>query len=122
MVLSQVGHADVDWTLIKHIDLPAQPLDIAPSEDGKLIFILVQGEILVYSISEDKVSSRIPVDKDIDRVTYSERNKALILSGGSSKTLKMIRVDEIYNIDISGLPVKGSPDAPVTITVFDDYQ
>ena len=117
-----IVHADVDWTAIKQIDLGAQPLDIATSEDGTLIFVLAPGEILVYSIPKNKITSRIPVDKDFDRVIHSAKNNTLILTSSSSNTLKIIRVDRIYDIDISGLPFQGPENAPVTIAIFDDYQ
>jgi len=119
---SQIVYADIDWSIIKQIDLNAQPLDIAASADGRLIFVLAEGEILVYSISENKVTNRIPIDKDFDRVTLSDKRNALIISSSSSKKLKMIRVDRIYKIDISGHPFKGPADAPVTIVSFHDYQ
>ncbi len=119
---SQIVYADIDWSIIKQIDLNAQPLDIAASADGRLIFVLAEGEILVYSISENKVTNRIPIDKDFDRVTLSDKRNALIISSSSSKRLKMIRVDRIYKIDISGHPFKGPADAPLTIVSFNDYQ
>jgi hypothetical protein len=119
---SPIIHADVDWTIIEQINLKAQPLDIAASVDGRLIFILAPGEILVYSISEDKVTNRIPIDKDFDRITYSEKNNTLILTSSSSKTLSIIQGNRIHKIDLSGLPFKGPADAAVTIAVFDDYQ
>ena len=28
----------------------------------------------------------------------------------------------VHKIDVTGLPFKGPPDAPVTVTVFSDYQ
>ena len=115
-------HADVDWTLVKQANLGVQPLDIATSDDGQLIFVLAKGEILVYSIAQDKVTNRIPIDKGFDRITYAGRINALILTGGPSKSLKVILVETIQNIVIDGHPVKGPPDAPVTIAVFDDYQ
>ena len=114
--------AEVDWTLLKQIDLSARPLDIAVSTDGKLIFILTPGEILVYSESKNKVTNRIPVEMGYDKVTYSGRNNTLILTSSTANTLKIIRVDRIYAIDIAGLPFKGPANAPVTIAVFDDYQ
>ena len=114
--------AEIDTTLIKQTKLDVQPLDIATSEDGKLIFILARGEVLVYSIDEDKVANRISIDKNFDKVTYAAKNNVLILTSSSSKTLKIIQVDLIYNIALDGLPFKGPSDAAVTIAVFDDYQ
>ena len=60
-------YSEIDWTLKKQINLNVQPLDIATSTDGKLIFVLAPGEVLVYSIAEGKVANRIPIDKDFDR-------------------------------------------------------
>ncbi len=114
--------AEIDLTLIKQTNLDVQPLDIAASVDGKTIYVLARGEILVYSIDEDKVSSRIPIDKNFDKLTYAAKNNVLILTSSSSKTLKIIQVDFIYKIAIDGLPFKGPADAPVTIAVFEDYQ
>jgi len=119
---SQIVHADVDWAIIKQINLGAKPLDIAASGDGKSIFILVPGEILIYSISEDRVTNRIPIDKDFDRITHSEKTNTLILTSSSSKRLKIIQGEPIHKIDLSGLPFKGPADAAVTVAVFDDYQ
>ena len=118
----QFIYAEIDLTLIKQTNLNVQPLDIATSADGKLIFVLARGEILVYSIAESKVANRISIDKNFDRVTYAGKNNVLILTSSSSKTLKIIQVDFIYNIALDGLPFKGPADAAVTIAVFDDYQ
>ena len=122
ILVPQFSYAEIDTTLIKQTNLDVQPLDIAASVDGKMIYVLAQGEILVYSIDEGKVSNRIPIDKDFDKLTYAAKNNVLILTSRSSKTLKIIQVDFIYNIAIDGLPFKGPANAAVTIAVFDDYQ
>jgi hypothetical protein len=118
----QLIYAELDLTLINQTNLDVKPLDIAASVDGKSIYILARGEILIYSIDEGKVSNRIPIDKDFDKLTYSARNNVLILTSSESKTLKIIQVDVIYKIAVDGLPFKGPANAPVTIAVFDDYQ
>lgn len=122
LLIPGIVHADIDWTIVKQIDLNIQPIDVAASEDGKLIFMLTLGEVVVFSSSKNMIETRIPVDKEFDRVTYSGKNNTLILTSSSSKTLNLIRLDQIYDIDISGLPFKGPASAPVTIAVFDDYQ
>ena len=118
----QFIYAEIDLTLIKQTNLGVQPLDIATSDDGKLIFILAQGEILVYSIAEGKVAIRVSIDKDFDRVTYAGKENFLILTSSSSQTLKILKLDFKYKIALDGLPFKGPADAAVTIAVFDDYQ
>jgi len=114
--------AEVEWTIKKQLNLEAPPLDIFPSADGQWIFILAPGEVLVYSIAEDKVMNRIPVDKAFDRLTYSAKSNTLVLSSRSEKILKIIRLEVIYKIDISQLPFKGPKHARVTIAIFSDYQ
>ena len=118
----QFVYAEIDLTLIKQTNLDVQPLDTATSADGKLIFVLARGEILVYSIAEDKVTNRMPIDKNFDRLTYAGKNNVLILTSSISKTLKIFQVDMIHAIALSGLAFKGPADAAVTIAVFDDYQ
>lgn len=121
-LMPQLVHADIDWTIKRHLNLEAPPLDIATTPDGQWIFILTPGEILVYSISENKVMNRIPVDKACDRLTHSARDNTLIVTSGSKKTLKMIQLERVQKIVISGLPLQGPEHAPVTIAVFSDYQ
>ena len=122
ILVPQFSYAEIDTTLIKQTNLDVKPLDIAASVDGKMIYVLAQGEILVYSIDEGKVSNRIPIDKDFDKLTYADKNNVLILTSSSSKKLKIIQVDFIYHIALDGLPFKGPANAAVTIAVFDDYQ
>jgi hypothetical protein len=107
---------------MEDIKLDVGPLDVATSTDGKLVFLLAPGKLLVYSVPEKKVTKSLVVDADFDRVTYSEGSKLLILTGSTSKRLRIVRVEPIQEIDISGHPFKGPSDAPVTVAVFDDYQ
>lgn len=118
----QFIHADVEWRVIKEIELKDQPLDMVNAMDGKTIFILVPGEVLVQDMKSNDISQRIPVGKEFDRLTHSPRNNTLILSSSTSKTLKMIQLESIYEFDYSGLPYLGPKDAPVTIAAFSDYQ
>jgi len=46
----QIVQADLEWRIIKDLDLKTTPRDVAPSADGQLIYILTPGEILVYSV------------------------------------------------------------------------
>jgi hypothetical protein len=120
--LPQLLAANVEWTPQNPLEIGASTLDIATSLDGRWIFVLVPGEILVYSVSDKKVVNRIPVDKAFDKLTHSPRTNTLILGSGTEKTLKIIGLEVIQNIVIAGLPVKGPQGAPVTIAVFGDYQ
>jgi len=122
MCVPRLFGIDVEWRIKKELNLEASPLDVFTSADGQWIYILVPGEVLVYSVSEDKVVNRIPVDKAFDRLTHSAKTNTLVLSSQSGRILKIIQLEVIHKIDISGLPFKGSENAPVTMAVFSDYQ
>jgi hypothetical protein len=55
-------------------------------------------------------------------LAYSPKENELVLTSTAGKKLQIIRLDPVYDIDISGLPFKGPENAPVTIAVFSDYQ
>ncbi len=120
----QIARGEMDWRIIKELDLKVSPLDIAPSADGRRLFILTPGEILVYAIAEGKISDRIRVSKEFDRIAASPSPRAdiLTLTSSTQKTLQMIMLEAVQKINITGLPFKGSADAFVTIAVFTDYQ
>jgi DNA-binding beta-propeller fold protein YncE len=115
-------HAAAELTPLKELDLKARPLDVATAPDGQKLFVLTPGEILVYSVPEGAVTDRIPVAKDFDRIAFSPQGNTLILTSSTKNILKTVLLDFIYDIDITGLPVKGPKEAPVTIAVFSDYQ
>jgi len=118
----QLFSADMELTVKKQLNLEVSPLDISTSVDGQWIFILARGEILVYSVPADKVVNRVPVDKAFDTLTHSPVSNTLVLGSRSGKTLKVIQLELIHRIDISGLPFKGPENSLITIAVFGDYQ
>ena len=118
----QIVQADVEWKIMKDLDLKIEPLDIAPSVDGKWLFILTPGEILIFSIQGGTITDRIPVDKDFNRIAPLMRPDLLTLTSNTSKTLQVIRFETIHKMDLTGLPFKGPQEALVTVAVFDDYQ
>ena len=118
----RVAQADLEWKVVKDLDLKTTPLDVAPSLDGKWLFILTPGEILVYSAQEGKISEHIPVGPGFDRITSFPRGNVVTITSSTQKVLQIIYLETVYKIDVMGLPFKGPQDATVTITVFTDYQ
>ena len=118
----QIVHADFEWKILKDLDLKTTPLDVSPSVDGKWLFILTPGEILVYSFPQGGITDRIAVDKDFDRIVSLQRPDMLTISSSKKKALQIILLEAKYRIDVTGLPFKGPQNASVTLIVFDDYQ
>jgi len=116
------AHADIEWTEKKQFNLGASPLDMVTSPDGKWVIILTPGEILAYSIPEDKVVNRMPVDKAFDKIAYSMADGAILVSSSTGNMVKIIQMDVVHSFALAGHPFKGPENAAVTIVVFSDYQ
>ena len=121
-LVSQTFSQDVDWRLMKEISLNDPPIDVVTSFDGSYIFILTATAVLVYARSVDKIVNRIPVDTAFDKLSYSGAKNELILTSTNSKALRIIKIYPLFQINTSGLPSVGPPNAPVTVVVFDDYK
>ena len=117
-----IPQAATEWSVLKTIDLKSAPLDVAPSLDGQWIFILTPGELQTYSVQEGKITEQIPVDKEFDRIASVPRANTLTISSSTKKTVQIVMLQPIYQIDVTAAPFKGPQDAPVTLVVFDDYQ
>lgn len=113
--------ASVEWSLKRELKLEASPLDMASSPDGKLVFVLVPGRILIYSVVENRIIDSMLVDKAADRL-ISGRDNSFVVSSSTEKMLKIYQMETREKIDTSGLPFRGPKDAPVTVAVFSDYQ
>jgi len=122
LFVCQTAYGKADLTTIRQKNLDVQPLDVASSEDGSLVFILSLGELIIYSSKNDEIINRSAINPIYDKIAYSGKNRTLILTSRSSKSLKIIHVEQVYDISLSELPFKGAFDAPVTLAVFDDYQ
>lgn len=122
IVLASPVYAGIEWTLEKKIQLDRAPVDVATTLDGQTIFVLTSGEIMVYSASNGEKIKTIPIEPGFDRLTLSPQGNTLIVTNSAEQTLKIIRIEQVYEINTSGLPYKGPENAPVTIVVFSDYQ
>lgn len=114
--------AIVEWNIHKTLKLDTQPLDVAVSKNGKSIFVLTKsGNILIYS-SDGKLKDKIDVGNHVDQIKSGPGEEWLFLTSRKNKTIEILHVDFIQQIDISGSPFKGVENAPVTIAVFGDFQ
>ena len=126
MVLGSVtmshAAASVDWDVEKTLQLKSEPVDVAVSPDGRRIFVLNDlGQILIYS-SEGSFLDKIVVGKQFDHVTVSPRGDQLILNSRKKKSVQVINLDFIQDINVSGSPFKGPENAPVVVAIFDDFE
>ena len=129
-VLSLLSHtwvvpeaaAEVEAKVLTTLNLDKAPIDVVTSADGKALFVLTQGEVLVYTKSGTTLSGRIPVDEGANQIAVSPRGDQLYLTNGKTNSLSVVSVAFVQTIDVSGAPFKGPANAPVVVAVFDDYQ
>jgi DNA-binding beta-propeller fold protein YncE len=113
---------NVEWNILKTLQLDATPIDVAITPDGRRIYVLTeQGEIIVYS-STQNVEGKIEVGQHVDQLKLGPRGETLILTSGENKMVQIITLDFIQKINTAGAPFKGAEDAAVVIAVFDDFQ
>ena len=115
-------HAAVEWNIQSTLNMEQKPLDVTSSADGKWVYILTPGEVLLYSPVRKAVIDRIPVDKGVDKITVSPKGDKLFVTNVKGKTLSVINVKILYQIDVKGSPFKGPANAPIVIAVFEDFQ
>lgn len=117
-----IGEAAVDWQLTSAIDIRQTPMDAAMSTSGNWIYVLTKtGDILIYS-SDGQLDDTIHVGKNISFISPGSSDNQLLIGNGKGKTVQILSMEFVREIDISGAPVLGLPDAPITIVVFMDYQ
>jgi hypothetical protein len=123
LILISANHvfADIEWKETNQMRLKVKPLAMAATLDGRFVYMLVEGHLLIYVIADGKFQYTIPIDPSFDMLTLSEANNLIILSSSSTKMVKFVEFSFLKKFDISGLPYKGQVDAPVTIITFMDY-
>ena len=117
-----VGFAEVEWDIVQTLKLDAPPLDTAISPDGRRIYVLVGGgNVLIYS-NRGILKEKIQVGDQVDQINLGPKGEYLFISSRQNKTLEIVSLNFIYNLNVTGSPFKGAKDAPVVITVFSDFQ
>jgi WD40 repeat protein len=107
----------------KTFELGANPIDITTSGDGKYTFILAQGgKVFIFDNTVGQVTDTLSVSESVVSIGTSPSGDFLLLANSKNKTLEMVKISFVVDIDISGLPFKGPANAPVVVAVFSDYQ
>lgn len=122
LTLCPLGKAEVEWDVKKTLNIEKTPLDVAVSVNGRWVFVLTdQGSVIIYS-GDGELEDEITVGKHVDGIKVGPEEDILLLSSGKNKTVQILLLDFIQNIDISNSPFKGEVEAPVQIAVFGDFQ
>ena len=125
--MSSPALAEVDWAVDKSIDIKSAIKDIEASFDGKNLFVLTKKNELVMYDDAGKNLGSIKVDPGMDKIMLSGFQKAgvpeqVFVSNSSTGQIQKLSFSLVAQIDITGSPFLGDPEAPVAMVVFSDFQ
>jgi protein-disulfide isomerase len=122
VLMTSLASADLQVNLVKSQPLDKTPLDIAQSvADGRLFVLLAGGEVQILSADGQK-QERFQVGDDITSLEVSPDGQMLYLGSTKGKALQFIGLSYVQELPVNNSAVKGAENAPVTITVFDDFE
>ena len=114
--------AGVEMSVDRSINLTDSPLDSVMNQDGSCLYILTaKGEILVYS-KRGTLKGSVKAPSGTEEIVTSPQSNLLYLIESRRKKIDIVHIDLLHDIDITGAPMKGPANAPVTIVEFSDFQ
>ena len=115
-------YAAVEINLEKTLKIDGVPLDVVVSQDGSMTFVLTDsGNILIYD-QIGNLTETIKIGPHVAQIELDPSGERLFATSRQNKTVEIITLDFIRQINTLGSPLKGPQEAPVTIAVFSDFQ
>lgn len=112
----------VEWQLQQNWPTGANSLDMVHSLDGKFVYILTDKNTVQIFNSKGQLQGTIPVESGVTAIDIAPVGEKLYLINNEKQTFSSISVSFIVDIDSMGSPFRGPADAPVTITLFTDFE
>ena len=114
--------AAVEITPQKTLKTDGVPIDVAVTQDGNLTFVLTDsGGLLIYD-QTGNLTDTIEIGPHIDQIEIGPRGERLFVTSRKNKTVEIIILDFIHEINTLGSPTKGTPEASIVIVAFSDIQ
>ena len=122
ILLWQPCSAEVDLEILRSIAVDGTPVDVVVSEDGHWIYVLTDAaRLLVYS-REGTLQGAVAVPPGSQRMAGSPEEDVLLVTNNNDRTVQAIRVNLQHDFTSAQSPTKGPSDAPVTLTLFTDFE
>jgi protein-disulfide isomerase len=89
--------------------------------DGRLFVLLEGGEIQIFSAGGQQ-QERFNVGAGVTTLEVSPDGQMLYLGNAKNKDLQFVALSFVQKLPVNNSAVHGAENAPVTITIFDDFQ
>lgn len=114
--------AALDWNVIQTFNLKDPPLDVAFSTSRNKVFVLTdKGQIQVYE-PNGTLDETMDVGQEFDRIWHIQGSDVLVLSSREKKSVQIVELNFVEQIDTSGSPFRGPENAPVVVAVFSEFE
>jgi DNA-binding beta-propeller fold protein YncE len=114
--------AAVESSLQKTLTIDGVPVDVVVSQDGNRTFVLIDGGNVAIYDRFGNLTDTIKVGPHVDQIEIDPRGERLFATSRQNKTVEIIALDFIHQINTLGSPSKGPLEAPIVIAVFSDFQ
>jgi DNA-binding beta-propeller fold protein YncE len=112
----------IEWTVQQNWPTAGQTLDMVHSMDGKFVYILNNKQQVQVFSNQGKLQGSIPVEEGVSAIDIAPQGEKLYLINNKTQTFSSVGVSYVIDIDVTGSPIEGLADAPVTIAVFTDFE
>lgn len=114
--------AKTDWQVYQTLQLEETPIDMLADAKSRRMYILTdKGWLLIYTM-DGRLRDRIEVGADVEQIKPGPKEGILYLLSSKAKTVRLVSINLIEEINIKGAPSKGPSDAAVAVVVFSDFQ
>lgn len=111
----------LDVRMLRSVPLAEAPQQVVSTADGQRIYVLTEkGDVRLFSAKGDLLGS-FSAGPDVTGIAPQGNNR-LILEMGEMKQLMLVALEPVVQISTAGAASLGPVDAPVTITVFKDFE
>lgn len=121
-LITGLAFADLQKKLLKRQPLGKKPLDIAQSvRDGRIFVLLEGGDVQILSPEGDQLQ-RFKVNAGSTSLEVFPDGQRIYLGNEKTNEIQIFDLSMVTELPIGNSAVKGAANAPVTITLFDDFQ
>jgi len=112
----------VEWNILSKWSTGAKTLDMVHSLDGKFVYILTDKSKVNVFDSKGKLQGSIPVSPTVSAIDITPQGERLYLVDNTLNQFQTVSVAFVHNIDVKDSPFEGPADAPITLTLFTDFE